>query len=71
MARQQASLDRANGEAWGLFGRLQNRFAVDYRLMPDLFRAHIAGWPAEDVVDVLERLTIIYDVLCPPKSEAE
>jgi hypothetical protein len=61
-------LDQANREAWALFGRLDSRFARDYQLTADLFRGLVAGWPAEDIVEALERLTVMYDVLVPPQQ---
>ncbi len=71
MACQQATLDRANVEAWGLYHRLHSRFAVDFSLTTDLFRALVDGWSADDVADVIERLTVMYDVLEPPAPRTE
>ncbi len=71
VACQQATLDAANVEAWGLYHRMGNRFAVDFHLTADLFRGLVAGWPAEDVVDVLERLSVMYDTLSPPAPPSD
>lgn len=69
MACQQQRLDTRNAEAWGLYHRVQNRFAYEVRVTPDLFRALVAGWPAEDVVEIVERCNVIHAVLQPPKAE--
>jgi hypothetical protein len=68
VAQQQATLDTANVEAWGVYQRMQSRFAVDFHLTADLFRAIVAGWPPEDVADVMERLSVMHDVFSPPRA---
>lgn len=69
VACQQATLDTANTEAWGLYRRLHNRFALDMHVMADLFRALVSGWPPEDIVDALERMDVMHGVFHPPSRE--
>lgn len=62
----QATLDAENVEAWHLYHRLYGRMAVDLQLGPVLFPYLVAGWPAQDVLDLADRLAIVHDVLSPP-----
>jgi hypothetical protein len=71
VAREQATLDDANVEAWGVYQQLNNRFAVDFGMVPDLFRAVVAGWAPEDVTALLERLDVMHAVLNPPPPPPE
>jgi hypothetical protein len=66
VADAQDTLDRENQDAWQLYGRICTRFAVDMGVTADVLRAHVDGWPAADVVDLLERFAVMYDVLSPP-----
>jgi hypothetical protein len=66
VADAQATLDRENVEAWDLYGRVCTRFAVDFGVVPELLRQLVDGWRPEDVVDLMERFAVMYDVLNPP-----
>jgi hypothetical protein len=71
VAEAQSTLDRENVEAWQLYGRVCTRFAVDVGLVGDVLRAHVEGWPAADVVDLMERFAVLYDVLSPPPKRMD
>jgi hypothetical protein len=60
-----ATLDAENRDAWRIYGQLCSRFAVDFGVAPDLLRALVDGWSPDDVVELMERLTVMYDVLSP------
>lgn len=57
-----------NGEAWNMFHHLAQRFLVDTHLTAKAFEALTADWDAERILDLLERLGIIYDIVMPPPS---
>lgn len=61
-----ASLDADNADAWRVYGQCLSRFAVDLGLVPVQFKALVSGRSDADVVDLMERLAVIYDVLSPP-----
>jgi hypothetical protein len=61
-----ASLDLDNADAWSVYGQLCSRFAVDFHLAPELMRHLTEGRAADDVIDLVERLAVVYDVLSPP-----
>jgi hypothetical protein len=67
----QATLDRDNEEAWSVYGRLGSRFLVDFGLIPDTLRRLVDGWPSAEVVDLMERLSVIHDVINPPPPPAQ
>jgi hypothetical protein len=61
-------LDRANREAWGLYNRVASRFCHEWGLMAFRLTQETAGWDATDVVDLLDRLDLIFDALQPPQE---
>jgi hypothetical protein len=71
MAAAQATLDRANEEAWQLYGRVCSRFAVDFNVVPELLRHLVDGWPSEDVIELMERFAVMYDVFNPPTQRQD
>lgn len=68
MAQELGALDRDNAEAWGLFHRVCGRFAHEAGLMGMRVNLETDGWPAQDVLDLLDRLEIIYHHLVPPQE---
>lgn len=69
MADAQALLDQDNLEAWHIYGRLAGRLVRECGLAPDLFRRLVEHWSTRDVLDLLERLTVMHDILQPPRTE--
>lgn len=65
---QLEDLAAENVEAWVMFTRLSSRFLIDAHLIGDAFRHLTAGRDAEDILDILERLEVIYDILQPPPA---
>ena len=61
-------LNDEDAEAWETFQRVYTRFTVDWQLVPDRLRLETAGWAPDDVLDLHERLAIIYHELYPPKE---
>lgn len=55
-----------NRAAWGLSRRLLTRFTVDLHALPIALDRATRDLPAEDFLDLLDRLTMIYDALAPP-----
>jgi hypothetical protein len=55
-----------NASAWRIFHRLASRFLVDTHLTQAIFERLTAGWHEERVLDLAERLELIYSLLCPP-----
>lgn len=68
MAHQVGTLGRANAEAWAIFQRVCGRFAHEAGLMSLRLTLETDGWPAQDVIDLLDRLEIIYDEVMPPQE---
>lgn len=62
-------LNAENAEAWEMFHRLASRFLVDAQLISTAFQQLMVGRDAADVLDVLERLEVIYDIVQPPKTK--
>jgi hypothetical protein len=66
-----ASLDADNADAWAVYGQLCSRFAVDFNLAPALLRHLTEGRAADDVLDLVDRLAVMYDVLSPPPQRQD
>ncbi len=69
LAAAQAALWPENVEAWSLFERVSRRFVHEFKLGPDVMQHSLAGRDSDDVLDMVDRLTIIYDVLAPPTQD--
>jgi hypothetical protein len=55
-----------NAAAWALFNRIARRFVADLHAGGEALHRLTADLDAEDFADLLDRLTLIYDVVCPP-----
>jgi hypothetical protein len=56
-----------NAEAWRLFNQMATRFTADLHLGGEVFRRLTAEVvDAEDLGDLLDRLSLIYELLYPP-----
>jgi len=66
LADAQDTLDLENREAWRIYERLCTRFALDLRLTSVVFPYVLEAWSSGDVVDLLDRLTLMHEVLNPP-----
>lgn len=58
--------DPENFEAWSLFHRSVSRFTVDTHLTGIMVGRELAERDKEDAYTLLERLTMLYDILHPP-----
>lgn len=61
-----ATLWPENIAAWRLFQQLRTRFVVDAGFVGGAFQMYTAEWSNDLRVDVLERLSVIYDLIIPP-----
>ena len=66
MPAREASLDADNRFAWHVYGRVVTRLSADLGIGGEVFRALTAGLEPDDVIDLAERLRLMYDVLSPP-----
>lgn len=65
------SLDSENLRAWRLLPTLCTRFSVDSHVVQAVLMRVTAEDDVEEFTDLMSRLSIIYDVQCPPhKGEA-
>lgn len=69
-ALDQLYADDANRQAWQLFRQVATRFLSDAHAIPLALERLTADMDAETFADVVERLTVIYNVVCPPKEES-
>jgi hypothetical protein len=60
-------LDPNNQDAVRIFYRLARRFLVDAGLIPVALAAELADVSPSDQRDLLDRLSVLYDVLSPAK----
>jgi hypothetical protein len=58
-----------NVEAWAVFQRVAARFVVDAGLAGDVFRRLTTDRDDAEAVDLVERLGVIYDLVCPAKKQ--
>ncbi len=69
VADAQGQLWTENAEAWGVFQRLAQRFVIDTHLGPSVFAALTADAEPDAVVDLVERLGVMYDIVAPPQPK--
>lgn len=62
------ALDDSNAEAWAVFHRCYTRFTFDWHLVAERVRLETAGWSPDATLDLLDRLSVIYAELYPPKD---
>jgi len=67
----QETLDADNREAWHLYSRCRTRLVVESRLTAEVFRRLVEGWPTRDVLEVVDRMSVIHEVLNPPAPQQE
>lgn len=60
------TLDDANLDAWQTYHRCYTRFAMDWSLLPFRVQQETAGYEPDAVLDLLDRMALIYGVLQPP-----
>ena len=57
-----------NQTAWQVFTAMSTRFVVDVGLGSEVFRREAAALDAEAQADLVDRLGVIYDIVCPPQT---
>lgn len=62
-------LDGDNQRAWQLFETLCSRFLTETQALPAVLMRLTAEDDAEDLTDRMTRLSIIYDIRCPPPKK--
>ncbi len=67
---RQADLWPENADAWRLYHQLCTRFLVDGALLAVALTRLTADLTGDQFTDTLDRLSVIYDVLQPPRSES-
>lgn len=66
LLEMQEALWPENAEAWEAYGPCSTPFVTERGLAPVVFRRCIAHRPWDEVLDLLDRLSIIEGVLRPP-----
>lgn len=61
-----ADLAPENADAWQLFFRVTSRFAADLHCVNAVLARVLDSLDGDEALDLLERLSLIYDTLCPP-----
>ncbi len=68
VAARVEELDSENSEAWRLFGRLVSRLTMDVPgLVTPILERIVSDLDRDDALDLLQRLSVIYDTVIPPK----
>jgi tetrahydromethanopterin S-methyltransferase subunit C len=68
VAERIEDLDPDNREAWQLFGRIVSRLTMDVPgLVTPIMDRMVADLASDDALDLLQRLSVIYDTVIPPK----
>ena len=66
----QANLWPENAEAWAIFVSVARRFVADVHLGAYVLERQLADYTTDDALDILERLSLIYDLVSPaPAAE--
>jgi len=55
-----------NMAAWTLFHQVACRFSVDFHATPPMLAAVLRECDAEESLELLQRLSVIYDTVYPP-----
>lgn len=61
--------DRENWEAWQLFHRVFTRCSVDTHVASVLVARLLNERETNDAFDLMERFTLLYDILQPPPEK--
>ena len=67
--QRREALSPENARAWTVWTQVASRFAVEFGIGGLWIERATAGWPDEDVADLLARLAVLYDTLHPPRRE--
>lgn len=62
-------LDPENRRAWNLMHTIASRFLADTHAVPLVLSRLTADDDPETLADLMTRLSIIYDVTCPPPKK--
>ena len=62
-------LQPENREAWILFHQLACRFSMDFQATPPVLATVLRECDAEESLDLLQRLSVIYDAIYPPPKK--
>lgn len=65
------ALDDDNLHAWRLWLTVGTRFVKDFGAAPQVLARVMEGMDADDVDELLARLSVIYDTLCPVQPKVE
>jgi hypothetical protein len=57
-----------NADAWRMFHRVVTRFAVDMHAGAEIMRRLAVDIDADDFGDLVDRFSLIYDLLYPPAA---
>jgi hypothetical protein len=61
-------LDPENREAWQLFGSIVSRLTLEIPgVVGPMFAKVIRDLNSEDAIELVQRLSVIYDTVIPPK----
>lgn len=70
LKRAQANLWPENAEAWVIFSSVARRFVADLHLGAYVLERQLADHTTDDALDLLDRLSLIYDLVSPaPAAE--
>lgn len=58
-----------NARAWLIWQRVGTRLGIDFGTAGWHLQRITEGWPADDIDDLMARLSLLYDTLHPPRSE--
>jgi hypothetical protein len=71
LARKQDELWAENIDAWQVFQDLARRFVVDVGIGALVLERHLADRGIADALDLVDRLALIYDVVCPRPADGD
>ena len=67
--QRQEALDGPSRRALDIWSRLNRRFVSEHHVGAWLLAHETADWTADERVDLIERLALIFDVLAPPAED--
>ncbi len=70
LREQFEALWEPNREAWELWRSLNARPVVDFHLGPTVFASFCGDRTSDEVIDLIQRLSVIGTVLTPPEHQA-
>jgi hypothetical protein len=69
VAKARAEVWPENLDAWQTFKRIASRIVIETQLGSEVFRKLTEDRTADEVHDLLERLDMIHEMVCPPKKQ--